>query len=672
MSTILFLSREGVRNTLLRIWPQPTNVDKSYTAISVAQCANLAALPFFFGLPTTLVAITLYAYFASEATGNQPHFYLALFSYATAAVAELLSEPMHNRAMGEVRTDVRVRAEGLGIIIKTITTYLILLYDSNSRHPSELALMAFALGQLAYSATVFWVYKSQFPELSLWPTSLPKQQRTFKLNRQSLWSHSVVEFFDPDALHLSLSMTSQSIVKHFLTEGDKFLVSYWSPLQNQGGYAIAVNYGSLIARIVFQPIEEMCRVYFSRVLSGTTSEKGSTTATAETSDNLAALDQASGAVASLLSVQIAFSMLVVAFGPPYLPIALQLLLPAQYTSTSAPSVLSAWIWYIPVLALNGGLEAFYSSVATPQDMRTQSRWMLAFSIIYTLSATALYNLGFGDTSLVYANIVNLTARIWYTATFIVVYFGKRMKYHQFSFASVVPGWKFSGMVVLSVLAISRNEARQHLAEEVQQLGRRALFSTRVLTHVALGGGLGIVLELVLLVSYNYLGMASEVVVEPIDEAQLAGDNGQIYLFQWLAALEKSLREAAVDQLKSTQSSVEETLLKVVCGNDSYPLPGRGLRNLAARCFIIQYTRGDSRTLFDTLRALLKTAGDLKIDKNPLRIAAFWTIGELMATFGSQVRPETLALLKLQFNSSLQFMSHLAEIATYLRENLQVL
>lgn len=115
----------------------------------------------------------------------------------------------------------------------------------------------------------------------------------------------------------------------------------------------------------------MCRVYFSKVLSGTTS--GKSTAIANTSGNLAVLGRASGAVASLLSVQIAFSMLVVTFGSSYLPIVLQLLLPAQYISTSAPQVLTAWIWYIPVLALNGGLEAFYSSVATPQDLRTQSR-----------------------------------------------------------------------------------------------------------------------------------------------------------------------------------------------------------------------------------------------------------------------------------------------------------
>ncbi|KAF9239616.1 armadillo-type protein [Melanogaster broomeanus] len=140
-------------------------------------------------------------------------------------------------------------------------------------------------------------------------------------------------------------------------------------------------------------------------------------------------------------------------------------------------------------------------------------------------------------------------------------------------------------------------------------------------------------------------MASEVFVEPIDETQLTGDNGQIYLFQWLASLEKSLKEAAVDQLKATQPSVEETLLKIICGSDGYPLPGRGLRNLAARCLVLQYTRGDSRTLFDTLRTLLKTLGDAKADKDSIRITAFWTIGELMAIFGSQ------------------FMSFLAEIAS---------
>ena len=48
---------------------------------------------------------------------------------------------------------------------------------------------------------------------------------------------------DSDVLKLSLTITTQSVVKHFLTEGDKLLLSYFSPLQDQGGYALAVNYG---------------------------------------------------------------------------------------------------------------------------------------------------------------------------------------------------------------------------------------------------------------------------------------------------------------------------------------------------------------------------------------------------------------------------------------------
>lgn len=50
-------------------------------------------------------------------------------------------------------------------------------------------------------------------------------------------------YFDPELLQLSRAMTSQSLVKHFLTEGDKFLVSRLSPLADQGGYAVASNYG---------------------------------------------------------------------------------------------------------------------------------------------------------------------------------------------------------------------------------------------------------------------------------------------------------------------------------------------------------------------------------------------------------------------------------------------
>jgi oligosaccharide translocation protein RFT1 len=51
------------------------------------------------------------------------------------------------------------------------------------------------------------------------------------------------DLLDGNLLKLALTMMSQSVIKHFLTEGDKMVLSWYSPLRDQGGYAIAVNYG---------------------------------------------------------------------------------------------------------------------------------------------------------------------------------------------------------------------------------------------------------------------------------------------------------------------------------------------------------------------------------------------------------------------------------------------
>jgi hypothetical protein len=52
-------------------------------------------------------------------------------------------------------------------------------------------------------------------------------------------------YFDPKTFRFCITTTSQSIFKHILTEGDKVILTWLSPLQDQGGYAIAVNYGLL-------------------------------------------------------------------------------------------------------------------------------------------------------------------------------------------------------------------------------------------------------------------------------------------------------------------------------------------------------------------------------------------------------------------------------------------
>ena len=63
--------------------------------------------------------------------------------------------------MVDLKTNVRVRAEGLGITAKSILTFLVLLYDSR-RGTGDFALVAFAVGQLGYSVVMFFTYVVSF------------------------------------------------------------------------------------------------------------------------------------------------------------------------------------------------------------------------------------------------------------------------------------------------------------------------------------------------------------------------------------------------------------------------------------------------------------------------------------------------------------------------------
>jgi oligosaccharide translocation protein RFT1 len=137
LSTILFLSREGVRNALLRSTP---GKESSQQLIS-----NTALLPVMFGVPAAFIFSIVYIITSSAQTRGQPHFVVSVVLYAAAASIELLSEPLYIRAQNDLRFDIRVRAEGAAVFMKTSTTFLVLAFGR-----PEWALLGFAAGQAAY------------------------------------------------------------------------------------------------------------------------------------------------------------------------------------------------------------------------------------------------------------------------------------------------------------------------------------------------------------------------------------------------------------------------------------------------------------------------------------------------------------------------------------------
>ncbi|KAJ1299262.1 hypothetical protein OPQ81_002699 [Rhizoctonia solani] len=403
LSTVLFLSREGVRNALLRV---PRELSGS------TKIKNVSTIPALLGAPLAFGLTLGYRTIASPATRAQHYFDQAVSIYALAALIDLVSEPLHNRAQSLMQFNLRVKAEGTAIISRSVCTVAALVVAGE-----RWSLVAFAFGQLAYAFTVLVVYVMAYWReggVQIFP------RRVHEDGKSTLP-------FDSNSLRLALTMTGQSVFKHFLTEGDRIVISRVSPLEDQGGYAVASNYGSLVARILFQPIEESSRLYFSKTLSPPSPEKDPKE---PSRPSKSALSQAATALQSILFLHLHLALALTTLLSPLVPFLSNILLPPQYRSTAAPRILRAYCAYIPAMGLNGILEAFVHATASPSQIRSQARWMVVFSVIFaagvTLGASDTLGVKWDDTMLVWANVVNLGARAVYGWIFARDYFGKEL------------------------------------------------------------------------------------------------------------------------------------------------------------------------------------------------------------------------------------------------------
>jgi oligosaccharide translocation protein RFT1 len=219
--------------------------------------------------------------------------------------------------------------------------------------------------------------------------------------------HYYFGLFSRQLSHLAATMWLQSSIKHVLTQGDSLLVAWLTTLQEQGVYALANNYGSLVARMLFQPLEETSRTLFAKLLpaqSGT----------------------AMRVLKTLTKLYLLLSIFFIALGPPFAPALLQLVAGRKWAESAAAEVLQAFCYYIPLLAVNGVTESFVQAVATPKQLRRQSAAMFLFSMGFAAAGVVFVrSFGMGATGLVWANAVNMGMRIVWSGGFIRRYFRER-------------------------------------------------------------------------------------------------------------------------------------------------------------------------------------------------------------------------------------------------------
>lgn len=388
LNTILFLCREGFRISVQRL---PVDEKQGKTQ----EIVNLSYIPVSAGFFIATSLSALYTSRAPSESAATPYFRSTVLIYGLSTIIELFSEPGYNIALHQLLFRVRASCEGTAVLVRCFVTFAMTVYGGQ-----RLGALSFALGQLFYSITLLLSYR-----YSISASFAPKRISSDKWISDGL-------------LRLSFANTAQGLLKHVLTEGDKFMISWFSTNEEQGSYGLAANYGGLVARILLQPIEEASRSYFSNILPAARVQQEPTRKeldSAQKNKRTAKL-----VLVTILRVYILASALLMSFAPSVINTVLSVWLNGSKWRTITP-VLSAYCYYIPLLAINGILESFVTATASPATLQNQGLWWIPFSFVFGV-AGYLFR-GYGASGLVYANCVNLSLRIIWAACYMKMVFG---------------------------------------------------------------------------------------------------------------------------------------------------------------------------------------------------------------------------------------------------------
>lgn len=186
-----------------------------------------------------LLVFTAFGIYGTPKGSVPPHFSLTLALYALSGFLELLAERWYLTTLvdWETLTSARVRVEGMAVGIKSLAT-LATIYSGGERA----ALLSFGVGQAFYGATLFF---------GLWRAVGGQGTQLWHLERVHSKENKRGSYFDEEITAISWALTKQSVVKQLLTEGDKIAVGRLSSIEDQGGFAVALNYGEIHGRAAF-------------------------------------------------------------------------------------------------------------------------------------------------------------------------------------------------------------------------------------------------------------------------------------------------------------------------------------------------------------------------------------------------------------------------------------
>ncbi|KAI3405973.2 RFT1 [Candida oxycetoniae] len=411
-SSVLFFSRESIRLSVQRV-----KFDQSKTK-TLQKVVNLGSVATLLGVPITIIVGYLQGYRSANFQDfllKLPFHKLAIATLLVSTFLELAIEPIYCVYQYDLDIGKRTKFEGVAMFMKCAMTFVCVLLSSRffeGREFDGVATLSFVLGQFAYSFTLFAMYLYSFSGFN-------------KANNTNLQLFVVpvdegkTIYFDFGSLQIFKSFFVQMIFKQLLTEGDRFLISYLCTIEEQGIYAIVTNYGSIIARLLFQPLEESTRLMLTKVINNGSSD-------GDTRSLKASYFETFTYIKMICLFYFNLCLFIIFAGVTNGPFLLKFLIRRgdNWSKSDIYDLFLEYIAYIPFLAFNGIFEAIFTSAAKSDEVKRYSKFMTVMTI--SLLAVSYYLITILDlrlSGLIIANMLNMSLRMIYCFKAIAKYYG---------------------------------------------------------------------------------------------------------------------------------------------------------------------------------------------------------------------------------------------------------
>lgn len=429
-TTLQLLSRESFRRACLG---QATKNDQKTKKIW-SRIVNTIWL----GLPLSIVLSVPLAYIwnlylpsKEDLFGtNTEDYRQAVLVTCLAVIIEMLAEPcyIYAQARGIIKHNPSV--EIISIVSKCLLSFLFVMECSRYRGSEEPSyiLTKTAISQIIASViSVIYSYSRlcRIEKLStrhFLPSFMGSvEEKTSKRDSNDLLIH---KYFDETSLKLSSSFMLQTFLKQLLTESERYVMTFLNiiTLSEQGVYDVISNLGSLVARLVFKPIEESGYTLFTQLVKR---------------DEIVDIRRfywVQEYLIALNKLMLLLGLVVLTLGYNYVP--LIVLYGGDKLNNPVAFNLMKWqLFYTPFIALNGVTECFTFAVMSASDIERYNMHLIKYSIVF-LTVVYMTNAYLGSACFMLANCCVMTLRIYFSYKLIQVYFKK----HDYSirFKEILP------------------------------------------------------------------------------------------------------------------------------------------------------------------------------------------------------------------------------------------